>query len=93
MNAYYGLFRIEVSTDNINEVQDNINNAGFVVNEIVDDLLHTMATANDKPAYNVMAFGFVNNYGYFPENIRIQLVDILMNGFKIWYDVASYIAS
>lgn len=92
-NAYYGLFVFSIDEDNETEVQANIDNAGYVVNEIVGDLLQNMANANDKPSYNVMAFGFVNNYGAFPEDIRERFVDILSNGFKIWYDVASYIAS
>ena len=92
-NAYYGLFLFSIDSDNDIEVQANIDNAGYVVNEIVGDLLQNMANANDKPSYNVMAFGFVNNYGAFPEDIRERFVDILSNGFKIWYDVASYIAS
>ena len=93
VNAVHGLFVFSIDEDNETEVQANIDNAGYVVNEVVGDLLHNMAVANDKPTYNVMSFSFVNNYGYFPEEVRQQLVDILMNGFKIWYDVAGYIAS
>lgn len=92
-NAYYGLFLIEIVPDNTTEVQANIDNGGYVVNEVVDDLLQEMAIANDKPAYNVMQFDYINNYGAFPEDIRQRLVDILTNGFKIWYNTAEYIAS
>lgn len=93
VNAYYGLMLFIVNSDNDIEVQANIDNGGYVVNEVVDDLLQDMAVANDKPAYNVMQFDYINNYGAFPEDIRQRLVDILTNGFKIWYNTAEYIAS
>lgn len=92
-NSYYGLILYKIQPDNTSEVQANIDNGGYVVNEVVDDLLQDMAVANDKPAYNVMQFDYINNYGAFPEDIRQRLVDILTNGFKIWYNTAEYIAS
>ena len=92
-NAYYGLFLFSVNPDNTTEVQANIDNAGYVVNEVVDDILQNMANDNNRPTYNVVSFDYVNNYGAFPENIRQQLVEILSNGTKIWYDTASFIAS
>lgn len=93
VNAYYGLMLFRTNSDNDIEVQANIDNGGYVVNEVVDDLLQDIAVANDKPAYNVMQFDYINNYGAFPEDIRQRLVDILTNGFKIWYNTAEYIAS
>lgn len=92
-NARYGLILYQINADNTTEVQANIDNAGYVVNEIVDDILQNMANDNNRPTYNVLSFDYVNNYGSFPENIRQQLVEILTNGTKIWYDTASYIAS
>ena len=93
INAYSGLMLFAVNPDNTTEVQANIDNAGYVVNEVVDDILQNMANDSNRPTYNVVSFDYVNNYGAFPENIRQQLVEILSSGTKIWYDTASYIAS
>ena len=93
INAYSGLMLFAVNPDNTTEVQANIDNAGYVVNEVVDDILQNMANDNNRPTYNVVSFDYVNNYGAFPENIREQLVEILSSGTKIWYDTASFIAS
>lgn len=92
-NAYEGMFVFSINADNETEVQANIDNAGYIVNEVVGDLLQTMASDVNKPTYNVMAFGFVNNYGYFTEEIRQKLANMLSNGIKIWYDASAYIQS
>lgn len=92
-NSYYGLILYKIQPDNTTEVQANIDNAGYVVNEVVDDVLYDMAQDQNKPSYNVVQFDYVNNYGAFPENIRQQLVEILSNGFKIWYNTTDYMAS
>lgn len=92
-NAYEGMFVFSINADNETEVQANIDNAGYIVNEVVGDLLQIMANDNNKPTYNVMSFGFVNNYGYFTEEIRQELANMLSNGIKIWYDASAYINS
>lgn len=92
-NSFYGLILYKIQPDNTSEVQANIDNAGYVVNEVVDDVLQDMAIDQNKPSYDVVQFDYVNNYGSFPENIRQQLVEILSNGFKIWYNTTDYMAS
>ena len=92
-NAYYGLVLFTINADNDTEVKANIDNAGYVVNEVVDDVLQDMAQDQNKPSYDVVQFDYVNNYGSFPENVRQQLVEILSNGFKIWYNTTDYMAS
>ena len=44
------------------------------------------ATKAKEAVYNSITFDFVNLYGNFPQRIVNQLKDILINGFKIWYD-------
>ena len=85
INAMYGLVIFEMQPDNEVEVQANIDNAGYLCNEIVDNLLETITTGQTNK-YNVMQFEYVNIYGAFTQRIADALREILYNGFKIWYD-------
>ena len=83
--ANYGIVVYEIVPDNETEVQANINNTGYVCNEIVDDILRDITTGTANK-YNVMSFDYVNIYGKFTQRIASVLRDILYGGFKIWYD-------
>lgn len=85
LNAYYGLVIFEIQPDNEVEVQANIDNCGYVCNEIVDNLFNTITTGTTNK-WNVMQFDYVNIYGKFTQRIADVLRDILNAGFKIWYD-------
>lgn len=87
LNAQMGLVIYYVNPDNESEVQANIDETGYVCNEIVDNLFETIdATKAKEAVYNSITFDFVNLYGNFPQRIVNRLKDILINGFKIWYD-------
>ena len=87
LNAEMGLVIYYVNPDNESEVQANIDETGYVCNEIVDNLFETIDAIKAKEAvYNSITFDFVNLYGNFPQRIVNRLKDILINGFKIWYD-------
>lgn len=85
LNAVYGILIFEIEPDNEIEVQANIDNTGYVVNEIVDNLFDTQTTGVANK-YNVMQFDYVNLYGKFSQRVADVLREILNNGFKIWYD-------
>ena len=86
LNARFGVVIAYMQPDNESEVQANINNTGYVCNEIVDDLFNKPITDEVATAYNVMRFDFANIFGNFTQNIAKALRAILYNGFKIWYD-------
>ena len=87
LNAEMGLVIYYVKPDNESEVQANIDETGYVCNEIVDNVFETIDATKAKEAiYNSITFDFVNLYGNFPQRIVNRLKDILINGFKIWYD-------
>lgn len=86
LNGYYGIVQYFIAPDNTTEVQANIDNTGYVCNEIVDDLFNKPITDTVATAYNVMRFDFVNIFGKFTQNIAKALRAILYSGFKIWYD-------
>ena len=83
--AYYGIVIYEIQPDNEVEVQANIDNCGYVCNEIVDNLLSSITTGTTNK-WNVMQFEYVNIYGKFTQRSADALRDILYAGFKIWYD-------
>ena len=83
--ANYGILLYEIQPDNEVEVQANIDNCGYVCNEIVDNLLSSITTGTTNK-WNVMQFEYVNIYGKFTQRIADALRDILYAGFKIWYD-------
>lgn len=83
--ALYGIVVYEIQPDNEIEVQANIDNCGYVCNEIVDNLFTTITTGTTNK-WNVMQFDYVNIYGKFTQRIADVLRDILNAGFKIWYD-------
>ena len=83
--SYYGIVIYEIQPDNEVEVQANIDNCGYVCNEIVDNLLNSITTGTTNK-WNVMQFEYVNIYGKFTQRIADALRDILYAGFKIWYD-------
>lgn len=85
LNAYHGIVIFEIQPDNEVEVQANIDNCGYVCNEIVDNLFNTITTGTTNK-WNVMQFDYVNIYGKFTQRIADVLRDILNAGFKIWYD-------
>ena len=86
LTANYGIVIFEIQPDNETEVQANIDNIGYVCNEIVDDLFNKPITDTVATVYNVMRFDFANIFGNFTQNIAKALRAILYNGFKIWYD-------
>lgn len=86
LNGYYGIVQYFISPDNASEVKANIDNTGYVCNEIVDDLFNKPITDTVATAYNVMRFDFANVFGNFTQKIAKALRAILYNGFKIWYD-------
>lgn len=86
LNARFGIVIAYMQPDNESEVQANINNTGYVCNEIVDNLFNKPITDERATAYNVMRFEFANIFGNFTQNIAKALRAILYNGFKIWYD-------
>ena len=87
LNAQMGFVIYYVNPDNDVEVQANIDETGYVCNEIVDNLFETIdATKAKEAVYNSITFDFVNLYGNFPQRIVNRLKDIMLNGFKIWYD-------
>lgn len=88
MIAVYGIIVYEIQPDNEVEVQANIDNCGYVCNEIVDNLFNTITTGTTNK-WNVMQFDYVNIYGKFTQRIADVLRDILNAGFKIWYDETS----
>ena len=83
--ALYDIVVYEIQPDNEVEVQANIDNCGYVCNEIVDNLFSTITTGTTNK-WNVMQFDYVNIYGKFTQRIADVLRDILNAGFKIWYD-------
>ena len=85
MIVTYGIIVYEIQPDNEVEVQANIDNCGYVCNEIVDNLFNTITTGTTNK-WNVMQFDYVNIYGKFTQRIADVLRDILNAGFKIWYD-------
>ena len=85
MIAVYGIVVYEIQPDNEVEVQANIDNCGYVCNEIVDNLFSTITTGTTNK-WNVIQFDYVNIYGKFTQRIADVLRDILNAGFKIWYD-------
>lgn len=86
LNGYYGIVQYFIVPDNTQEVQANIDNTGYVCNEIVDDLFNQPITDTVATEYNVMRFDFANVFGNFTQKIAKALRAILYNGFKIWYD-------
>lgn len=86
LNARFGIVIAYMQPDNESEVQANINNTGYVCNEIVDNIFNKHITDTVATAYNVMRFDFTNIFGNFTQNIAKALRAILYNGFKIWYD-------
>lgn len=86
LNARFGIVIAYIEPDNETKVQANINNVGYVCNEIVDDLFNKPITDTVATVYNVMRFEFANIFGNFTQNIAKALRAILYNGFKIWYD-------
>ena len=86
LNARFGIVIAYMQPDNEPEVQANINNTGYVCNEIVDNLFNKPITDTVATAYNIMRFEFANIFGNFTQNIAKALRAILYSGFKIWYD-------
>lgn len=86
LNARFGIVIAYMQPDNESEVQANINNTGYVCNEIVDNLFNKPITDTVATAYNVMRFDFANIFGNFTQDIAKALRAILYSGFKIWYD-------
>lgn len=86
INGVKDLLLYYIDANNTTEVQANIDNTGYVCNEIVDDLFNQPITDTVATAYNVMRFEFANIFGNFTQNIAKALRAILYNGFKIWHD-------
>ena len=86
INGVKDLLLYYIDANNTTEVKANIDNTGYVCNEIVDDLFNKPITDTVATAYNVMRFDFANVFGNFTQKIAKALRAILYSGFKIWYD-------
>lgn len=85
LNARIGIVELLIDSDNDIEVQANIDNTGYICNEIVDNLF-IKPLNEENNVYNVIRFDYVNIYGAFTQKIARILRKILLDGFKIWYD-------
>lgn len=88
LNAVNGIVLYRINPDNMQEVADNIDNVGYVVNEVVDgDVIFGDGEFLRKNyGWNVVQFDYVNLSGAFPQRTASVLREILTNGVKIWYD-------
>lgn len=89
LNAGYGIITATIVADNDTEVENYINEGGYVCEEIVDNKIFTDIQTGIENKYNVVMFDYVKLYGKFSQRTASVLREILTNGVKIWYDETS----
>lgn len=83
LNAKYGICLRKITPSNTQEVQNMIENTGYITYYFANN--EVLGNYGNNYSYNVIKFDFVKLFGLFPQDINEQLKEILLNGFKIYY--------
>lgn len=91
VNAYYGIFILEIVPDNTEFVNNSIKEYGYNTYQFInllsligfEDAISIRAKGYN---YNYIKFANISVYGLFTQEIANKLNDILMSGVKIWYE-------
>ena len=84
LNASFGLCKAVITPVNKDYVNKMIDEVGYTVYEFTKD--NDFIFNNYFNDYNVLLFTDVIIYGKFPGDIKEALEEILLSGFKIWYN-------
>ena len=84
LNASFGLCKAVITPVNKTYVDKMIDEVGYTVYEFTKD--NDFIFNNYFNDYNVLLFTDVIIYGKFPGDIKEALEEILLRGFKIWYN-------
>ena len=91
VNAYYGIFILEIVPDNTEFVNNSIKEFGYNTYQFINSLSligfsDTISIRAKGYNYNYIKFANISVYGLFTQEIANKLNDILMSGVKIWYE-------
>ena len=91
VNSLIGIAVFTVDSVNDNFVKEIINNYGYVVYNIINDINKLQLYNPDyfvskNCNYNTVKFEKINLYGSFTREIALVLASIFESGVKIWYD-------
>ena len=85
INALCGLCVLKINPDNNEQIDKTINLSGYVVRELVGDIIQELDIINISPKYEVLKFDEVNIYGVISQQYANNIEKILQSGIRIWF--------
>lgn len=83
-NGMFGLCVFRIVEDNTQQIEQAINLNGYLVREVVGDIIKELDTANLSNNYEVLKFDEVNVYGVIAQDYIEIIEAVLMKGVRIW---------
>lgn len=84
INAIYGLTLCKIVCDNESQIEQAIKLSGYLVREMVGDIIKELDIENLTDNYEVLKFDEINVYGTISQNYVDIIEKILLNGIRIW---------
>lgn len=84
INAIYGITVFSIDEDNTSQIEQAVKLSGYVVRELVGDIIQELDTSNLADDYEVLKFDEVNLYGVISQEYIRIIEQILLAGVRIW---------
>ena len=84
INALFGLCVFKINEDNTTQVNQSVALSGYIVRELVNDIIQQLDIENLTDHYDVFKFDEVNLYGVIAQDYIRIIEGILLNGVRVW---------
>lgn len=84
INALFGLCVFKINEDNTTQVNQAVALSGYLVRELVGDVIQQLDIENLTDHYDVFKFDEVNLYGVIAQDYIRVIENILLNGVRVW---------
>ena len=84
INALYSVTIFKIDEDNTTQINQAVNLGGYLVRELVNDVIQELDIENLTDHYEVFKFDEVNLYGIIAQDYIRFIETILINGVRVW---------
>lgn len=84
INALFGICVFKIIEDNTTQVNQGVALSGYVVRELVNDIIQQLDIEHLTDHYDVFKFDEVNLYGVIAQDYIRVIENILLNGVRVW---------
>ena len=84
INGLYGLCVFKINEDNTRQIEQGVKLSGYIVRELVNDVIQELDIENLTDHYEVFKFDEVNIYGVIAQDYLRVIERVLLNGVRVW---------